>query len=124
MTIKVIYDQREHLDGYLNPLNEDPFANVTTEIKITHEERPIVDDAGPQGLSDTIAAEQDVYAVRVEAEPAKPQNNHHIPDALRLRDITRQAAERAQNQEAWIYARVAFLFFLVLLITWVSNACL
>ena len=124
MTIKVIYDQREHLDGYLNPLNENPFANVTTEVKITHEERPIVQDAGPQGISETVATEQDVYAVQVEADPAKPQATHHVPEALRLREITRQAAERAQNQEAWIYARVAFLFFLVLLITWVTHSCL
>lgn len=120
MTAKAIWDKREHLDGYLNPLNESPFVNtITTEVKITHEERPIVQDAGPHGISE-LTPDHDVYAVQVEADPQKPQSN--MPDALRVRSITRNAAEQAQNQEAWLYARVAFLFFLVLMITWVCNS--
>lgn len=118
MTAKVIWDKREHLDGYLNPLNESPFVSATTEVKITHEERPIVEDAGPHGISDP-STDPEIYAVQVEAHPQKLQS--HMPDALRVRSITRHAAEQAQNQEAWLYARVAFLFFLVLMITWVCD---
>lgn len=118
MTAKVIWDKREHLDGYLNPLNESPFVNTTTEVKITHEERPIVQDASPHGILDP-RTEQELYAVQVEAPPHTLQS--HMPDALRVRSITRNVAEQAQNQEAWLYARVAFLFFLVLMITWVCN---
>jgi hypothetical protein len=117
MAAKVIWEKRDQLDGYLNPLNETPFVStITTEVKITHEERPIVQHAYPHGISEP-TAENDVYAVEVEADPQKLQS--HFPDALRVRSITRHAAEQAQDQEAWLYARVAFLFFLVLLITWV-----
>lgn len=119
MTAKIIWDKREHLNGYLNPLNESPFVNTMTEVKITHEERPIVQDASPYGILD-LGADQEHYAVQVEAHPQKLPS--HMPDALRVRSITRNAAEQAQNQEAWLYARVAFLFFLVLMITWVCGA--
>ena len=122
MAMKKIWDQRQYLDGYLNPLNENPFANVTTEVKITHEERPIVEDAGPHGISETVVTESDVYAVQVVADPALPsQDGHLVPDALRVRELTRKAADHAHDREAWLYARGAFLFFLVLLITWVSG---
>ncbi|KAJ5594728.1 G protein coupled receptor family protein [Penicillium hispanicum] len=121
MTAKLIWDKREHLDGYLNPLNESPFVNTMTEVKITHEERPIVQDAGPHGILD-LGTDQDLYAVQVEAHPQKLQPQSHMPDALRVRSITRNAAEQAQNQEAWLYARVAFLFFLVLMITWIPTS--
>ncbi len=129
MAGKVIYDRRKHLDGYLNPLNDYPFANTVTrtqEIHVTHEDRPEYrrDSSEPitaADRSDSRAADEiDAYTFQVEA----PQlaNNQRLPAALRLRSLTRDAAQEAPNVEAWLYARVAFLFFAALLITWVRRA--
>ncbi len=112
---RVIWHKRKLLDGFLNPLNESPFTNdVTTEIEITHETRPIVDDAGKVD-----GTEPDPYSVRIETKPVdKPQRP--LPAAFRMRSISRDVAINEVNAEAWLYARVAFLFFLALIITWVS----
>ncbi|KAL1966304.1 hypothetical protein VTN77DRAFT_4657 [Rasamsonia byssochlamydoides] len=115
---KVIWDKRQHLDGFWNPLNENPFVNtITTEIEITHEERPIVKDSATQAVSDPLADVDYSVEVRVETQRQRP-----LPAALRMRSITRNVAERATNAEAWLYARVAFLFFVALLITWIPSS--
>jgi hypothetical protein len=119
MAAKVIWDKRAHLDGFLNPLNENPFTNtVTTEIEITHEERPIVKEDLHTNFSDN-SADIDPYSVQVQVNPgaARP-----MPAALRMRTLTRDAATRETNAEAWLYARVAFLFFVALLITWAPTS--
>lgn len=124
MAGKVIWSKRRHLDGFLNPLNENPFTStVTTEIEITHEERFITKDAGSQKTSDmsTEAEGFDPYTVDVQVA-AQPRQHHAVPAALRLRTLTRDAAESETNADAWLYARVAFLFFLALLITWVPTS--
>jgi len=122
MAGKVIWNKRRHLDGFLNPLNDNPFTQiVTTEIEITHEERFIVkgDDAG-QSTSARLDS-FDPYSVNVQVEPqATP--GRPMPAPLRMRGITRDIAEAETNPEAWLYARVAFLFFLALLITWVPSS--
>ena len=122
MAGKVIWDKRRHLDGFLNPLNENPFTSIVTtaEIEITHEERHIVKDDASQGLSDTSNA-VDPYFVDISSAP-KAQANRPLPAPLRLRKISRNAAESEPNPEAWLYARVAFLFFFALLITWVPSS--
>lgn len=122
MAAKVIWDQRAQLDGFLNPLNENPFLNtVTTEIEITHEERPIVKDDIHPSFSD-VSGEPDPYSVQVEVNTTQNPQNKPLPAALRMRTLTRDAAEGQANAEAWLYARVAFLFFIALLITWVPTS--
>lgn len=39
-----------------------------------------------------------------------------------MRTLTRNAALSESNSEAWLYARVAFLFFCALLISWVPSS--
>lgn len=124
MAGKVIYSKRRHLDGFLNPLNENPFTNiVTTEIEITHEERFIVKDGGSQNTTDLSGEPEgfDPYSVDVRVEPQSRQARP-MPAALRMRTLTRDVAEAETNAEAWLYARVAFLFFIALLITWVPSS--
>lgn len=118
MAGKVIWDKRQHLDGFLNPLNENPFVNtITTEIEVTTDERPIVKDAsGQQGFESY--PDVDPYHVEIRVDPQR--QSRPLPAALRMRSITRNVAERETNAEAWLYARVAFLFFIALLITWVG----
>ncbi|MCJ1442326.1 MAG: hypothetical protein MMC23_002820 [Stictis urceolatum] len=99
-------------------MNEHPFSNVvTTEIEITHESRPMAESAGPVGISD-IEAPAD-YSVQVQA---KEQPTRPLPDALRMRTVTREVASNEPNAEAWLYARVAILFFIALLVTWIPSS--
>ena len=121
MAAQVIWTKRAHLDGFLNPLNENPFTNtVTTEIEITHEARPIVKEDDHPGFGSEQSVDVDPYSVHVRVNP--PASARPLPAALRMRTLTRDAAERETNAEAWLYARVAFLFFVALLITWVPTS--
>ncbi|KAH8698345.1 hypothetical protein BGW36DRAFT_448258 [Talaromyces proteolyticus] len=97
---KVVWDKRESLEGFMNPLNENPlFSAIVIEVEVTSEERPIVN-------------KETATNVRVRSRPA----------ALRMRNLTRQVAQNEADPEAWLYARVAFLFFIALLITWVPSS--
>jgi len=143
MAGKVIWSKRRHLDGFLNPFNEHPFTNtVTTEIEITTDERPIINKetsssspevaafgspegatfGGPEGLAletSRFSSEGvDPYSIDIHATP----HSRSLPAALRMRTLTRDAAASETNAEAWLYARVAFLFFFALLITWIPSS--
>ena len=122
MAGRTIYAKRKHLQGFLNPFNENPFTNtVTTEIEITHEARrksiSALPEQGVQGF-DT-KPDFDPYSVNIEVAPLDKQSTP-LPNLLNVRNITRDVATQEANAEAWLYARVAFLFFVVLLIVWVS----
>lgn len=129
---KVIYDKREHLKGFLNPLNENPFVNtITTEVTITTEECPIIDkdDYKAHRPFEEIGGcaappVENPYSVDIQVSQQQPRGCRPLPFALRMRTITRQVAKHETNADAWLYARVAFLFFLALLITWVCNLLL
>lgn len=121
---KVIWDKRDHLDGFLNPLNENPFVNtVTTEVVITTEERPIVSKSVHETRTIEESATPDIsnpYSVDIHVvQQSGGIRDRPLPSALRMRSLTRQIAKHETNAEAWLYARVAFLFFIALLITWV-----
>lgn len=122
---KVIWNKREHLDGFLNPLNESPFINtVTTEVTITTEERPIVENSKyDREIVRTIEESatpgvDNPYSVNIQVSQ-QTEIIRPLPSVLRMRSLTRQIAKHEANAEAWLYARVAFLFFIALLITWV-----
>ncbi|KAF7896103.1 hypothetical protein EAF00_006118 [Botryotinia globosa] len=122
MAAKVIWSKREHLSGFLNPMNENPFANtITTEIEITYEERSIVKDAGDQGISESVL-HSDQYEVEIQAAPQQKQQEPQVYQMRRMRSLTREVAESGTNPEAWLYARVAILFFLAMIISWVPAS--
>lgn len=123
MAGRVIWKRRKELEGFLNPFNENPFPNtVTTEVQITHEQRRNSSQASFRFDEDRgIHSEgYDPYTVNVEVGP-QDQERAARPAILRMRSLTRVAAVNEKNAEAWLYARVAFLFFLSILITWVSQ---
>lgn len=103
-------------------MNENPFANtITTEIEITYEERSIVKDAGDQGISESVL-HSDQYEVEIQATPQQKQQESQVYQMRRMRSLTREVAESGTNPEAWLYARVAILFFLAMIITWVPAS--
>ena len=113
----------------MNPLNEDPFKNmVTTEINIVSCPRQDFsptsahDENGIPGLWPNIHCEgYDPYSVDVQVGPLENNRRPSMPtELMKIRDLTRTVAVNEMNAEAWLYARTSFLFFLALLITWVS----
>lgn len=126
-----IYKKRAALKGFLNPFNENPFTNVmtTTEVTIVSEDRsrsqrrklsePEVQEIGRQ------ADDFDPYSVNVEiGRVARPQRSRgpSMPAVFRIPTVTRAAALSEENAEAFLYARVAFLFFVALLVTWAPSS--
>lgn len=129
----MIYRRRDALSGFLNPLNEHPFSGiVTTDIDVTieHVSSPTqsykanvfdrdFEQTRPPGLEEG-NGEFDAYTVNVEANPEGQARQGSKPEILKMREYTREAAmQESADVGAWLYARVAFLFFLSMLIIWV-----
>ena len=133
MAGKVIWRKRKELQGFLNPLNENPFkSTITTEIQVTSRPRmprTLSDISKPSIIFDRKAdANQedddfDPYSVNIEVGAVEDRRRPSMPDLMRIRTLTRTAAVNDMNAEAWLYARTSFLFFLALLITWVCDFC-
>ena len=137
--MKVWRHRHELTTGLFNPFNEDPFAGTrVTEVEITREDRPEPSadsrslhhqnsPAGPPipGLADDGAQEGiNPYTVNVEAGIPEGEHPHRPsrPEMFRVRSLTRNAALSETNPDAWLYARVAFLFFCALLIAWIPAS--
>ena len=123
MAGRVIWKKRAELEDFLNPFNEHPFANtVTTEVRITHEQRRGSSQTSLRFYEDRgIPSEgYNPYSVNVEVGVLDKERATK-PAILRMRSLSRAAAAQEKNTEAWLYARVAFLFFLSILITWVCH---
>ena len=122
-----MWRKRAALDGFLNPFNEEPFQNVTmtTEVTITSETRTEARKPSLSGVAVREIADghpdnhYDAYTVNVElGQPRRPSR----PAAWNIPSVTRAAALSEENADAFLYARVAFLFFIALLITWVPSS--
>ncbi|PQE32593.1 camp receptor protein [Rutstroemia sp. NJR-2017a WRK4] len=121
MAGRVIWAKREHLNGFLNPLNESPFANtVITEIEITYESRTnLQSDVLPP--SSPSPSHPNPYTIAIHASPPPPASP--LPaHPLRMRSLSRTLAAAEPNAEAWLYARVAILFFFAMILTWVPAS--
>ena len=115
----VIWKNRKHLQGFLNPLNEHPFTpSVTTEIQITSEARDT--DATPDEELGVNADGFSPYSVSigVDEQDRKPETR---PPFL-MSSLARTTSAEIVNAGAWLYARVAFLLFIALLVTWVYSS--
>lgn len=118
MAARTVWQKRKELPGFLNVLNEDPFSNtVTTEIDIVSCPR---DNLPPASRVET-GEDYHPYSVDVKIGPQRNNSRPSMPtDLMRIRSLSRNVAVNEINSEAWLYARTSFLFFLALLITWVS----
>ncbi|KAL8791233.1 MAG: hypothetical protein Q9213_000190 [Squamulea squamosa] len=132
---RVIYKRRDKLKGFLNPLNENPFTTgvVTTEIDVTivpadqlspasgHHGNPF--DKVYNGIPGVEEGRPDPYTVNVGVGENEHNKRPSKPELLRVRSITREEAIKENpNPGAWLYARVAFLFFLSMLIIWIPSS--
>lgn len=127
MAARTVWRKRKELPGFLNPLNEDPFKNtITTEIDIVSCPRENISPAlrledDPRSFPLHYPGENyDPYSVDVKVGEQDNKRRPSMPtELMRIRSLTRTAAENEINGEAWLYARTSFLFFLALLVTWV-----
>ena len=139
MAGREIFAKRKQLRAFRNrptdlaPI-ENPFTDFkTTEVQITRE--PIVTPGPdmPQNIlctdngftpgHSTISpfAEYDQYSISIGPAPTAPRRN--IPPTASSKNAMQRRANRATmeaNAAAWGYTKVALLFFISLLVTWVS----
>ena len=114
---------RRALVGLLNPLNENPFAGtITTDIEIVFslkgESHSAENDRFEQlGLQEQ--GQMSRYSVVVQGTTYDSRSR---PELLRVPTMTRNAALAEENAEAWLYARVAFLYFLAMSICWIPAS--
>ncbi|KAG8630058.1 hypothetical protein KVT40_001677 [Elsinoe batatas] len=129
----LIYRRRHQLSGYLNPLNESPFkATITTSVEVTSEPclsapMPVASAAPPVPFDPDLETSIPQYHIDVDAQSTHSIKSLNHPDVpfpamIRVRSYTRKVAEESINPDAWLYARVAFLFYVALIVTWVPSS--
>ncbi|KAL8914282.1 MAG: hypothetical protein Q9171_001064 [Xanthocarpia ochracea] len=123
-----VWRKRGALDGFLNPFNEDPFTKdvmMTTSVTITSEQRkPSLPNLEVQEINRSHGDENyEAYTVNIELGESQGRlNKASRPAVFRIPSVTRAVALSEENADAFLYARVAFLFFIALLITWVPSS--
>lgn len=128
MALRKVWNNRHQLHGLFNPFNENPFqGTVTTEVDVTtyaiESSLYPANNINDAGMGPGKTGGFDPYSVNIEVGPdPRQQRIPSAPDLFRVRTLTRNAALSETNPEAWLYARVAFLFFSALLISWVPSS--
>ena len=136
-----VWRNRHELSGLFNPFNENPFAGVvTTDIEIVTEPmqphslltKPVHYNGDPESNTPRISDAKDdsgrtrfdPYSVNIEVGPLDEEEMRRPsgPELFHLPSLTRTAALSETNPDAWLYARVAFLFFCALLISWIPAS--
>ncbi|KAL2044430.1 hypothetical protein N7G274_003135 [Stereocaulon virgatum] len=127
-----VWRNRHALREWFNPFNENPFGGtVTTRVEVTTHtrrtgslssaKRPSSREMPIPGVYFQGSGDYDPYTVNIEVGP-KHERQNSAPELFRMRSLTRNAALKEANADAWLYARVAFLFFCALLISWVPSS--
>ena len=122
LAFRKVWHHRHELKGFFYLLNEDLFAGIiTTGIEITRTSRPRLSSTSGNfpGPVEEIAREDfDPYTIDIGVGSQAEMSRPNRPDVFRLGSLTRNAALSETNPDAWLYARVAFLYFCALLISW------
>ncbi|KAI9806239.1 MAG: hypothetical protein M1825_006354 [Sarcosagium campestre] len=134
-----IYRKRQQLrkftyfTSHAPAIIEDPYPNTkTTEIRVTSERVSSSDNASEITLADekgqvdgrtesriddgASSAGYELYSVTVESGLEGSLASHAIPC------VHRSHSAMEANSAAWSYARVAFLFFVAMMVTWVPSS--
>ena len=147
LAFRKVWRNRRTLRPLFNPFNENPFGTITTEITVQSESRqprssspasqyPLNNEdeemriPGLEGYHTANNTGFDPYTVNVEVGPhskshdddGRKPSHTMAPELFRVRTLTRDHALAEANADAWLYARVAFLFFCALLISWVPSS--
>lgn len=140
-----IFKKRQQLRAFHNPQRhpievENPFTNFkTTEVEITSELASLsyrsqeetddmtVNPSSKSQPASPVYKKYDQYSVKISSTPISPTFGHPQPgrsptpgSAVTVQYRNNRAAMEA-NTAAWGYTKVALLFFVSLLITWVSR---
>ena len=115
MAGRVIYKKRNHLDGFLNPLKENPFNMITTKVEITRETRSM-EETNKGNL--VPGSDFQEYSVDVNAHNPR-RYEQPLTAILQIRSLSKKVAENEANAEAWLYARSAFLYYIACFVIWV-----
>ena len=130
------WHHRRALVKLLNPLNENPFeATITTEIEIisslAHQNTDTMVRATRVDSGEIFDGSQMLdflngkgpYSVQVRGLQIEGGGQGRSrSEMLYIPTLTRKAALAEENQEAWLYARVAFLYFLVMMLCWIPAS--
>lgn len=129
MAFAKVWKNRHELTGLFNPFNENPFEGlVTTEVDVTTHARsasmarvtPLED--GETGNTGVEHEGYHPYSVTIEVGPSERLRKPSTGEFFNVRCMTRNHALSETNPDAWLYARVAFLFFCSLLVCWVPSS--
>jgi hypothetical protein len=132
MAGKEIFSKRKQLRAFSNPTKypvevQNPFTSFkTTEISISSELAPVKRPGGSDIMPAMDAKGRpatshgyDQYTVTIASAPLSPRFDG--PPTPSLQNRNKNAALDA-NAAAWGYTKVALLFFVSLLITWVPSS--
>jgi hypothetical protein len=103
-------------------VNDLPICSKTTEVQITLETAQRTQEAAhgfdekQNDDSPSISQTYPQYAVNIES--------HYLPPTKTGHRHARRTAPSSSDLAAWAYVKCALLFFIALLITWVSSAAL
>ena len=126
ITLAKAWRNRRALAGLFNPLNENPFgALITTDVEIVSCAAHEIENEDRYALAERTKAqwsppqmESSYYSANIQVQHVTKGRKDSRPYFLRVGSFTRNVALGESNPEAWLYARVAFLFFAVMMICW------
>ena len=125
-----LFAKRQELRTFNTPANLNPFDSFkTTDVLVTSELAPVEDTAGtrnpPGGMNhsqqSTISGKSyEQYSINIISSPMIPRPSAPHTSIVSIQNQKNRAAIEA-NRAIWGYTRVALLFFVSLLVTWVCQ---
>ena len=130
MAGREIFKKRHQLRAFTNSAENQNYALKTTDYQVTSdfESHPLqnrsdahitLPNRASSNPSDTSHASYPKYNVRISASP-RPSLPHNVSSDYRQQRKNRKAMEA--NRAAFGYTKVASLFFISLLVTWVPSS--
>lgn len=124
-----LFIKRQELRTFNTPTNLNPFDSFkTTDVLVTSELAP-VEDVGrtrnpPSGIdhsqrSTGSGKNYEQYSINIMSSPMTPRPSAPHTSIVSIQNQKNRAAIEA-NRAIWGYTKVALLFFISLLVTWVS----
>ena len=126
MAGREVFRKRQELRDFSNPMDEPHLVGYkTTDVQITSEPakqpRENLDSTNRSNRSTISGKSYEQYTVKIASGAISPRP--HLPyttSAGSVYNRTNRATMEA-NTAAWGYTKVALLFFVSLLVTWVST---